>query len=57
VVGAMTSMNRRWWPLLRRVGAAADCLPERETRLILYVTATYGFRHADSIDASLSVFR
>jgi uncharacterized protein (TIGR03437 family) len=26
-------------------------------RRILYVTATYGFRHADSIDASIEVFR
>src|SRR5258708_3388814 len=27
------------------------------TRRILYVTATYGFRHSDSIEASVAVFR
>ena len=34
-----------------------DFLSPAATRRILYVTATYGFRHSDSIDASIAVFR
>jgi hypothetical protein len=51
-------MNRRWVPLLPAllllIGAS---LGQAATRRILYVTATYGFRHSDSIDASIQVFR
>ena len=34
-----------------------DSLSPAATRRILYVTATYGFRHSESIDASITVFR
>src|SRR3954462_6382450 len=51
-------MNRRSAPLLLAclfLLSASQSLAA--TRRILYVTATFGFRHADSIDASVDVFR
>ena len=51
-------MNRRSVPLrLAFLFLLLDSLSPAATRRILYVTATYGFRHSDSIDASIAVFR
>src|SRR4051794_22700831 len=49
-------MNRRWLPLLLAFLLCNSPAPAA-TRRILYVTATYGFRHSESIDASIAVFR
>ena len=51
-------MNRRSVPLLLVfLLLLFDSPSPAATRRILYVTATYGFRHSDSIDASIAVFR
>src|SRR6266567_1795449 len=46
-------MNRRSAVLLFALLPLLSAAPRR----ILYVTATYGFRHSDSIDASVAVFQ
>jgi uncharacterized protein (TIGR03437 family) len=51
-------MNRRSVPLLFALLLLLFDVPSpAATRRVLYVTATYGFRHSDSIDASIEVFR
>src|SRR5262249_5157575 len=46
-------MRRRLFALLLAIAPLAGAEPRR----VLYVTATYGFRHSDSIDASVAVFQ
>jgi uncharacterized protein (TIGR03437 family) len=51
-------MNRRSVPLLFAfLLLLFECSSPAATRRILYVTATYGFRHGDAIEASIEVFR
>src|SRR5437660_853665 len=46
-------MCRRFLPLALLLSTVVSAEPRR----VLYVTATYGFRHSDSIDASVAVFQ
>jgi type 1 glutamine amidotransferase len=46
-------MRRRLFAFLLALAPLVSAEPRR----ILYVTATYGFRHSDSIDASVEVFQ
>src|ERR1041385_4773859 len=45
-------MLRRWMLLAAICAAVAHAAPKR----LLYVTATYGFRHVDAIPVSIAVF-
>jgi len=47
----------RWVVRFTALALLCACAAFAEPRRILYVTATYGFRHGDSIDASVVLFQ